>query len=74
MKWDLFELIGNKDGYLCRSAVEQNIYWFSVPQQGFPSHSLMDPPAQIYMNIKQSWLQHRTNSIPSNSQKKKVQS
>lgn len=35
----------------------------------FPSHSLVDLPAQRYMSIKQPWLHHRANSLPPNKAK-----
>lgn len=67
MKWDLFQLIVKQDGCLCTSAEEQNIFCLRVPPYDFPSHSLVDPPAQIYMSIKQPWLQQRANSLPPNN-------
>ena len=39
------------------------------PPYVFPSHSLVDPPAQRYLSIKQPWLQHRANSLPPNNPK-----
>lgn len=51
MGFFFFPLMVNKDGSLFTKATEQNILWVDVPPFGFPSHSLVDPPARTYMSI-----------------------
>lgn len=65
MKWDLFEQIGNQEkpsAHLATCRTEYDGGCFSP--SGVPSHSLVDPPAQRCVRIKQSWVQHRANSLP----------
>ena len=67
MKWDLFKHMFNMEGCQCTKCRRKEYLGSEFSHYGFPSHSLVDAPAQRYMSIKQPSLQHRASSLPLNN-------